>query len=199
MKVQADGLKDGLTAEILKAEMEKHKRSSDEEKQDGFDKVYINQLEKEYGVRFVGVHVKDKLNIQVYQKVKGTNNYTTASLPINDFRNSTTSLRFANAVINFVYERALKQSSEYGKLQEKVEKMQEVQTIPDVNNTETDAKWWEKNIPEHKKSNFNKAEPTLEELTLTLQAIKSMPDLCVIQTQRLHVKNLMKQYASQYV
>lgn len=183
-----------LTSEMLKMEIEKYNGLPDSKKQGCFDRMYINQLEKEYGVRFIGVSNKNKINILACQRIEGTDNYTTVSLSLDD-RNSKTVLRFANAVINFVYERALlKNSIELSQMEKRIEELQKQQE--GKNNTgNQDAQDWRAYIPDYKKKC---EEPSLENLTLTVQTIKTMPDVGVINSQRTHIRNLMKQYMPQY-
>ena len=183
-----------LNADILKGEIEKYNGLPDSKKQGCFDRMYINQLENEYGVRFIGVSNKNKLNIMAYRKIEGTGNYTTVSLSLDD-RNSKTVLRFANAVINFVYERALlKNSPELSQMEKRIEELQKLQS--GKNNTGgQDSQDWRAYVPDYKKKC---AEPSLEDMMLTLQTIKTMPDVGVINSQRTHIRNLMKQYMPEY-
>jgi hypothetical protein len=184
-----------LTVEVLKDELKRHNNKSGM----GFDLTYIKQLEDNYNIRFIGAHIcKDKLNFQVYTKKEGSDNYTTATISMPEFRSSTTAMRFANAVCDLVQERAeLKDSERYVQMQNKLVRLQKkegdepVKGAPEI----YDPNYYKKYSSQSKKEK----EPSLEELTLTLNAVKSMPNLNTVRTQIGIVRNIAKQYISEYV
>jgi hypothetical protein len=194
-----------LTAEALKDELKRHNNKSGM----SFDLAYIKQLEGDYNMRFIGAHVcKDKLNFQVYTKKEGSDNYTTATISMPEFRSSTTALRFANAVCDLVQERAeLKDSERYLQMQNKVNELQDKETRNIANKIHALTEGPVKGAPEmydadyYKKYSYQakkEKEPSLEELTLTLNAVKSMPNFSTVRAQIGPVRNIVKQYISEY-
>jgi hypothetical protein len=175
-----------LTKEVLKDELGKYKPAKNDK---GFDYSFIKKLEDDYSMRFIGAHLnKDKLNFQVLQKISGSSNYTTATISIQDFRNSTTMLRFAYSATNYIMQRAeMKNSDAYFAMLEQASLMQKNNVAKTAENKEDNNGQYVHTLstpPYFAAANrFTRQGPSLEELALTTHAIRTMPDANSIRQQ----------------
>jgi hypothetical protein len=196
-----------LTKEVLKEELVKYKLANNKvaKNDSSADYSFIKKLEDEYSMRFIGAHVnKDKLNFQVLQKINGSNNYTTATISIQDFRNSTTMLRFAYSASNYIMQRAeMKNSPEYFKMMEQASQMQKNKEVKTTENKEENNGKYANPLstpPYFAASNrFIRQGPSLEELALTTHAIRTMPDANAIRQQIAPIRKYASANIGSYV
>jgi hypothetical protein len=98
-----------LDRNTIKTELENYKKNNglQNSKSDRqvLDRQFLTDLENKYGVRLIGLHAKgDNLNLQVYVPING-HGYSTATIPIENFRDSKYTLRFAGTICTVLSER----------------------------------------------------------------------------------------------